>query len=209
MSATARSKVAPQIASPFRFEGDFTPSEFKKLGQLALRWAHIEHIIGNCIKALLGITDEQAESLITPMSMEVRINRLLELSKLANLSDDDGKLFAELVWAAKAVHFTRNTVFHGVLMEDKETGSLRRFELRNKKRRQIAMTQVLELENITNYAAHAALLSRHALGGKPSQDAPPPLPDRPPIPKNLPLGFPMPPTQKEVKRKRQPKSSRQ
>jgi hypothetical protein len=48
------------IPSPFWFEGKLTPEDYQKLGKLSLRWSHIDHLIANCLKKLLRLTDDEA-----------------------------------------------------------------------------------------------------------------------------------------------------
>jgi hypothetical protein len=45
--------------------------------------------------------------------------------------------------------------------------------------------RIFQTEELTNYAAHAALVLRHSLDEKDSAGAPPPLPERPDIPELL------------------------
>ena len=52
------------LGSPFRYEAWLTPEQYQKLGELSLRWAHIDHILGNCLKTLLTFTDEEAISIV-------------------------------------------------------------------------------------------------------------------------------------------------
>ncbi|WP_211434868.1 hypothetical protein, partial [Bradyrhizobium diazoefficiens] len=44
------------IPTPYNFEPALTDAEYAKLGVLALRWSHIEHILGNCLKVILRLT---------------------------------------------------------------------------------------------------------------------------------------------------------
>jgi hypothetical protein len=55
------------------------------------------------------------------------------------------------------------------------------FESR-KTRRGFTRAQIFETEELTNYAAHAALVLRHELGDRDPANPPDPLPSRPEIP---------------------------
>jgi hypothetical protein len=61
------------LETPFRFEPSLTPGEFQKLGQLTLRWSHIEHIIGNCLKVMLRLSDDEAVIMVFRLSLEERL----------------------------------------------------------------------------------------------------------------------------------------
>ena len=73
------------IPSPYRFEPTFTDAEYAKLGVLALRWSHIEHILGNCLKVLLRLTDEEAIVIVFPM----RRMRIRPITGRARCSGND------------------------------------------------------------------------------------------------------------------------
>jgi hypothetical protein len=167
------------IPSPYRFEPTFTDAEYAKLGVLALRWSHIEHIIGNCLKVLLRLTDEEAIVIVFPMSGEQRITKIHELSKLAPLPEKARIAFDELRAVMKGIQYVRNTVIHAICGDDEEQGQV--FHLRSKKR-SIAKAEVFSVEELTNYAGHLVLALRYALGFK--DNAPPDytIPARPPVP---------------------------
>jgi hypothetical protein len=48
------------ISSPFWFEDKLASEDYQKLGKLSLRWSHIDHLIANCLKKLLRLTDDEA-----------------------------------------------------------------------------------------------------------------------------------------------------
>jgi hypothetical protein len=192
------------LETPFRYEPTFTPEEFQKLGQLTLRWSHIEHIVGNCLRHMLRLSDEEAILIVFPMSLEQRMNRIHDLAKLAPLPADAQRALAELNGGVKAIQFVRGHVVHAVVMG--EPPDEIHLELRSKKRK-LTKKQIFDTEEITNYAAHAALAFRFALGLKDGEDVRWPLPDRPAVPAFLPTCFPTPPAQKTAARKARRKSS--
>ena len=175
---------------PFRYEEWLTPAEFQKLGELFLRWSHIEHIIGNCLRAVLRLDGEQAVVMIFPLPLERRLDKIRELAEINPLPTDADAAFYELNYAMKCINYVRNSVVHAVMVDDPDQGLM--FHLHSKKRL-IAKEHVFAIEELTNYAAHAALSLRHALGLKGSPAVQHPLPDRPEIPEFLRLKFPAPP----------------
>ncbi|MBR0993966.1 hypothetical protein JQ580_24905 [Bradyrhizobium japonicum] len=60
------------IPSPYNFEPALSDQEYAKLGILALRWSHIEHILGNCLKVILRLTDEEAVIVVFSLSADQR-----------------------------------------------------------------------------------------------------------------------------------------
>ena len=47
------------LKSPFDYESEFSAEELQKIGALSLRWSHIDHIIGNCLRVMLRLSDEE------------------------------------------------------------------------------------------------------------------------------------------------------
>jgi hypothetical protein len=170
------------IPSPFRFEENLTPEDFLKIGQLSFRWSHTEHIIANCLKIMLRLSDKEAVVMIFPLSMDLRLQRIDKLRKLNPLPPKANAAFDGLRWAMGGLKQIRNTVVHAVMMDDARGDAL--LELRSKER-SIAKAQVFDSEELTNYAAHAAIIMRHELGEKDPAFTPLPLPDRPSIPVSL------------------------
>ena len=80
------------------------------------------------------------------------------------------------------IEYVRNNVIHAVMAEDKDQGVLFRLHSKN---RSLTKEQVFSSEEISNYAAHAAIALRLALGIEGSPDAQHTLPDRPEIPEFL------------------------
>ena len=168
------------IQSPFRFEKSLTPEDFQKIGQLSLRWAHIDHVIGNCLRVLLGLSDEEAVIKVFPLGASARLDRIQELRKLKPLGSPEAEhAWNELKPVMRGLLTVRTNVAHVVLIPD--SGGQLTFHLRNKER-DFTKEEIFETEELTNYAAHAALVLRHALGDKDPEGAPGALPDRPPIP---------------------------
>jgi len=170
------------IQSPFRFEQNLTPDDFQKIGQLSLRWSHTEHIIANCLKVMLLLSDEEAVIMIFPLTLDARLQRIDKLKKLNPLPSKASAAFDELKWAMEVLKQIRNTVIHAVMLDDARGAAV--LELRSKKR-SFAKAQVFDSEELTNYAAHAAIIMRHELGEKDPDFTPPPLPARPLIPESL------------------------
>jgi hypothetical protein len=78
-----------------------------------------------------------------------------------------------------AIHSVRNNVVHAVVFRSPGDDPL--FHLRSKQR-SYTRGQVFETEELTNYAAHAVLVLRCALGEMGPEGVPEPLPARPATP---------------------------
>ncbi|GLQ79284.1 hypothetical protein GCM10007881_28020 [Mesorhizobium huakuii] len=174
------------LSTPFRFEPELTPEDFQKLGQLAMRWSHIEHMIGNCLKALLDLSMEDAVVMVFSLSTEQRLQRLSQLAKTKTLNTEAEKALSELVDIMKGLQIVRNDTIHGIMAE----GSSGQILHNRSKQRQITKEQVFSCEELTNYAAHAVLSLRYALGLKDSPGDRHPLPERPEIPAFLQKSIP-------------------
>jgi hypothetical protein len=46
------------IPTPYNFEPTLSDQEFMKIGHLSVKWSHLEHIVGNCLKVILRLNDE-------------------------------------------------------------------------------------------------------------------------------------------------------
>jgi len=171
------------IASPWRFEPVISDQDLAKIGILTLRWSHIEHILGNCLKVLLRLSDDEAAAIVFPMNLETRINRIVEISEINPLSEHAQAALNEFRPVIKGLQLVRNNVVHAILIEDEREGHV--FHLRSKQRT-LSKTDVFSVEELTNYAAHLVTAFRYALGFK---DGIEPVlytwPDRPPIPEFL------------------------
>ena len=164
------------LQSPFRFEAGFTSAEFETIGRLALRWAAIEHFVANCLKAMLGLSDEQAIVIVFPLGMEAKLARMNKLAKINPLNANASKGLIELTKVMKALQFVRNNTIHAIVMEGDHSFELRR------DRRSLSKHEVLSTEELTNYAGRVVIFLRHALGDKDTVGGPPAWPTRPTIP---------------------------
>jgi hypothetical protein len=97
------------IPTPYRFEANLSDDEFKKLGQFAPQWSRIDHTIGNCLRRLLDMTPKHASVIVFPLSMDHRMARIGQLSKLAPFTEYRQSLFDELKPIIKAMQFLRTT----------------------------------------------------------------------------------------------------
>jgi hypothetical protein len=167
------------IESPFRYEKDFTAKDYETVGKLSLRWSHIDHVLANCLKRFLRLNDNEAQAIVFQLTADHRFDRILELDKLKPLRKKKAvRALEELCLLMGGLRQVRNNVAHAVLMPGQADQI---FESR-KTRRGFSKTQILATEELTNYAAHAALVLRHELGDKDPTNAPGPLPPRPHIP---------------------------
>jgi len=76
------------IETPFLFEEKISDADFQTIGKLALRWAHIEHILGNCLKVLLRLSVDEAVTIVFPMSLDERLQKIKAIAKLNGLTED-------------------------------------------------------------------------------------------------------------------------
>jgi hypothetical protein len=167
------------IQSPFRYEANLTSADFEKLGRLSLRWSRTEHVIANCLKVTLRLTEEEGAVIVFPLVLEHRIQRIEALRKLKPLSAEADHAFTEYKWAVEMLKPIRNMVAHALLLNDGKDDQV--FESRSKGTA-YKKEQIFETEELTNYAAQAALVFRYALGEKDPQGAPDALPGRPALP---------------------------
>lgn len=173
------------IPTPFRFEDKLKPADFQKIGQLSLRWSHIDHTVGNCLRVMLHLTPEEAVTMVFSLSAEQRRQRIREMASIKPLPPKAAHAFGELDAVMKGIQPFRNNVIHAILLWT-DDGSSIAFHLRSKLRT-VTKEQAFETEELTNYAAIAVLNFRFALGEKQynPDEVPPPLPDRPDIPEFL------------------------
>jgi hypothetical protein len=171
------------LDSPFVFEPHLTPEEYQKLGILALRWSHIDHIIGNCLRVMLRQTEQEAIVTIFSLSTQHRLEHMKKLVTVSPLNSDAQAAFDELLAIMKGIQFVRNGVVHAILLDDETEGHV--FHLRSKERN-LTKAEVFATEELTNYAGHAVKSLRYALGLKGSDPSTRhPLPDRPDVPEFL------------------------
>jgi hypothetical protein len=169
------------IPVPWSLEPELPPEDFQKIGQLAIRWSHIDQIIGNCLKSVLRLSDDEATVMVFPLSAETRINRLCELSAVAPFNEKAEQILGELRPVLKGLQLVRNNVIHAFVRDDLKDGVT--FHLRSKDR-VLTREQVFSSEALTNYAGHLALALRFALGLDGSTRTYN-LPERPEIPEFL------------------------
>src|SRR5258708_24769969 len=142
------------IPTPFRFEPEMMPDEFQTVGRLTLKWSHIEHIVGNCLKRILRLTDEEAIVVVFPLNIETRLNRILELSKIKPMKPRSQSLLAELRPLMRGIQYLRTSVVHAIVVENDKSGDL--FHLRSR-RRNVTKAEIFSSEEITNYTAHVVI----------------------------------------------------
>jgi len=149
------------IPVPYNFEPVLQIEEYVKIGQLSLRWSHIEHIIGNCLKRMLRLSDDEATVIVFPLSLEQRLSRITQLIEVAPPYPEAITAFNELKLIMPAIQFVRNNVVHALVTED-PIGE-HRFILRSKGR-SLTKAEIFSTEDLTNYAAHVTVALRYGLG---------------------------------------------
>lgn len=173
------------ISSPYRFEANLSPEEFQKIGQFAVRWAHIEHTIANCLRVLLTFDAKQASVMIFPLSLETKMNRIENLFKITKQGAYQTWLFNELKPLVAAMQYIRNTILHGTPVDIFENEQLF-WHLRSKDQ-MITKAQLFECDDLINYTGHVIQEFRFSLGDKDDdREHSYTLPDRPPVPDFLP-----------------------
>jgi len=170
------------LETPFIFQNQLTPFDFQRLGELSLRWSHIEHIIGNCLRVMLRLSPEEAIVAVFPLGLEQRLKLIRKLKKLSSLNQEALDALAQLEHVMPGIQFVRNSVAHAILIRGDDGDQV--FHLRSKKR-SLTKDEIFSSEELTNYAAHAALSLRYALGMKGHEGARHPLPEKPAIPEFL------------------------
>ena len=86
-----------------------------KIGHLSVKWSHHEHIIGNCLKVILRLSDDEARIVVFPLSLEQRMVRIGELAEIGSLSERSQRLFRELKAILKGIQYVRNNVIHAIV----------------------------------------------------------------------------------------------
>jgi hypothetical protein len=199
------------IPTPYMFEPQFSDQEFAKIGQFALRWSHMDHTIGNCLRRLLDMSPETATVLIFPLSLDARISHIDRFAELQPLEPTSAALFDELKPLIKAMQYIRNSAIHGIVV-NLGSGEEPYFELRSKSRK-ITRAQLFGCEDLINYTAHVIQAFRLSLGEKEStwsegwRGHDYALPDRPAVPEWLPQQCRAFPQEDKVMRESQIKSS--
>src|SRR5262245_22262605 len=163
------------IAVPYKFEPDLSAEEFMKLGQLSIRWSHIEYVLGMCLKRMLRLTDDEAIIVVFPLSLDQRLTRIRQLAKSTPVGELALGPINELKLIMPAIQYVRNNVIHAFAAEGE-------FRLHSKQRT-LTKAEVFSAEELTNYAAHVTVALRYALGFEfDTEGHSYTLPDRPEIP---------------------------
>jgi hypothetical protein len=166
------------IYNPFEFSLD--EAEYAQIGKLFLTWSHIEHLIANCLKAALNISDDDAIKQVHGKNFE---QRMIHLRKLQHKMNDDAKAaFVALDNSFEYLQVLRNLVAHCILIDDSQDGTL--FHLRSKDRT-FKKADILESAEFTNYCAMVAMSLRYALGISNDMKARRPLPPKVKMPYGL------------------------
>jgi hypothetical protein len=176
------------ISTPYNFEPSLSDQEFMKIGHLSVKWSHLEHIIGNCLKVLLRLDDEEARIVVFPLSLDQRMTRISQLIDLGRASDRSRRLSNELKAILNGIQYVRNNVIHAIVQNRTEGHT---FHLRSKNRT-LTKEQVFSTDDLTNYAAHLVFALRFSLGFKDGSTHDYKLPDRPEIPEFLRLMIQLP-----------------
>jgi len=172
------------IAVPYKFEPELSAQEFMKLGQLSIRWSHIEHILGMCLKRMLRLSDDEAIIVVFPLSLDQRLTRIRQLAESTPVGELAVRPLNELKLIMPAIQYVRNNVIHAFVTEDE-------FRLHSKQRT-LTKAEVFSAEELTNYAAHVTVALRYALGFEfDTEGHSYTLPERPEIPDFLLSNFPV------------------
>jgi hypothetical protein len=57
------------IPTPFSFEPELSDQDLQKIGHLSIKWAGLEHLIGNCLKVMLRLSDDEARIVVFSMNL--------------------------------------------------------------------------------------------------------------------------------------------
>jgi len=147
------------------------------------RYELLNELRGHLHSGAFLLSDDEAVAIVFPLSMDQRLLKMKEIAAINPLNADAAHALAELQIVMKGIQYVRNNVVHAIIVTDQAGNHT--FHLRSK-RRSLTMEQIFSVEELTNYAGHAVLSLRYALGHK--QLAPyerHPLPDRPEIPEFL------------------------
>jgi hypothetical protein len=78
------------IESPFRYEPNFAAKDYETLGKVMLRWSHIDHVIANCLKRLLRLSEDEGQVIVFQLDSKVRLDRIRKLQKIESVADRGG-----------------------------------------------------------------------------------------------------------------------
>ncbi len=191
------------IPTPFNFEPELSDQDFQKIGHLSIKWSGLEHIIGNCLKVMLRLSDDEARVVVFPMNLEQRLSRMSELSEVRPISEASLKNLNELRAAMRGIQYVRNTLVHAIVEPTDDASHNFRLHSKN---RELSKQQIFSIDGLTNYAAHVVYALQFSLGFKDGSTLPYTLPDRPEIPEFLRSVTQWPNDQKKAEQQPQPRS---
>src|SRR5689334_18455790 len=91
------------LDTPFRYEPELSDDDYQRIGRLSLKWSHIEHIIGNCLKTMLRLSDEEAIVIVFPLSLDQRLSRIVALAQFTPINADARAALNELQVIMKGI----------------------------------------------------------------------------------------------------------
>src|SRR6476646_8768707 len=100
------------IQSPYRFEEQWSEADLAAIGRLTLRWALNEHILKNCLRVRLGLSLEEANTEIYPLSLETVLQRIEWLHKIKPTRKRAAEIYSELKPIIRALQVVRNDAVH-------------------------------------------------------------------------------------------------
>ncbi|MGO8866764.1 MAG: hypothetical protein ACLQME_09715 [Alphaproteobacteria bacterium] len=165
------------------FHAGLTDKELQKIGELVLIWAGTEHMLGNALRVILRLSEEEAIALVYPMGLQSKLHWIYKVGPARAKNPKTLAAIDELKAVMEYTQTIRNTVIHGILMGGYGTEPIE-FHLRSKER-SIPKEDVWAAEEITDYAA---IIAAHLNWSLADPDKIPPdllhapLPDRPSIP---------------------------
>lgn len=178
------------LDTPFLFGPPITDVQYQTLGKLMVKWSTIDHVLANCLRAIMKQTEEEAVITIFPMSSAQRLDLIKKLRHIARpsggqpLNSDAQAAIDALCFILPKLRAVRNNVAHAIPMRDGENDAAIILHNRARGRDQsITLDEVFSTEEVTNYAAHAVVSLRYAIGlagADPQQRYP--LPAQPALP---------------------------
>jgi hypothetical protein len=167
------------MATPHFIYHGLSRDELARLGELTLTWSNMDHSIGQAVRLILKLTDEQFVAFVGPLATDRRMQLLKKYS--SNLPDELRSMIDELNLVIKPTLIARNTYVHAVVVDG---WNIPKFKLMSKDR-VLTKEDLLGSEPISNYAGLLALHIEIKLEKKFDISLLPPLPSRPYIPPAL------------------------
>lgn len=164
---------------PGTFYIDMTAAQNAALGRMMLRWGQIDHLVANCILRLRGRPRKRQKEDIDGCTAGQRVRILADLMKTSPVTPEARKAFDAFLPIWRGLIGVRNHVAHGVTFWEPDGTADTKLQHRG---RDEPIEKILAAESITNFAAHAVLSFRFALGLEADPDIRHPLPRRPAIP---------------------------